>query len=193
VFVQPPCSECGGECPERNHTKAFLTCSEECARVRRNRIGNEQRAAKRAPKLCLDCGAIVTGRNRSVRCTDCALAYRRVQNVKRKAELRALRQANAEANATESRRRSDYALRTNYGISRADYDAMHDAQGGLCAICRRSPVGRGKVDILVVDHCHETGEVRGLLCGNCNIGIGLLDDDPQVIRKAAEYLIRSRA
>lgn len=63
-----------------------------------------------------------------------------------------------------------------------------ETQGGLCAICRLSPVGRGKGDILVVDHCHKRGNVRGLLCGNCNIAIGLLRDDPALVDLAAAYL-----
>ncbi|MFC5359558.1 endonuclease VII domain-containing protein [Azospirillum himalayense] len=60
------------------------------------------------------------------------------------------------------------------------------AQGGVCAICRLVPEGN-----LHVDHSHTTGCVRGLLCRKCNTAIGLLQDDPQILKEAAIYLTRS--
>ena len=67
-------------------------------------------------------------------------------------------------------------------------------QDGKCANCRRPPeqVHRksGKVRDLAVDHCHETKAVRGLLCTDCNMAIGLLRDDPALLRAAADYLDR---
>jgi hypothetical protein len=80
-----------------------------------------------------------------------------------------------------------------YGISLVEFEARAKAQGGLCAICRRLPIGRGKGDLLVVDHCHGRGHVRGLLCGNCNIAIGLLMDDPVIVDAAAAYLRQAAA
>jgi hypothetical protein len=77
-----------------------------------------------------------------------------------------------------------------YGITPTDYQAMHKAQGGCCAICRRPGNGRWKE--LAIDHDHKTGAVRGLLCGSCNKAIGCLLDDPSVVRAAAAYLERSR-
>lgn len=78
-------------------------------------------------------------------------------------------------------------FRSKYGITTAERDAMAKAQGHACAICRR-PDGTGKSEALHVDHCHRTGKIRGLLCGECNRAIGLLGDDPDRIRAAAEYL-----
>lgn len=72
-----------------------------------------------------------------------------------------------------------------YGLTVAEYDALLEAQGGACAICRQPPA-HGKR--LHVDHDHETDVVRGLLCLPCNRAIGLLRDDPEVARRAAEYL-----
>ncbi len=46
---------------------------------------------------------------------------------------------------------------------------------------------------LVIDHCHSTGAIRGLLCSNCNTAIGLLSDNPEIIRKAADYLEKERS
>ena len=70
-----------------------------------------------------------------------------------------------------------------YGITPEQYEEMETAQAGLCRICERVPVTS-----LRVDHDHETGRVRGLLCHDCNSGIGLLGDDRERIMRAAIYL-----
>ena len=73
-----------------------------------------------------------------------------------------------------------------YGITDTDYAAIYEAQGGRCYICRRAT---GKTKHLAVDHNHETGEVRGLLCGPCNRGvIGHLRDDIDALHRAIVYL-----
>lgn len=81
-------------------------------------------------------------------------------------------------------------LRSVYGITLDDYDTMFDAQDGGCAICHvegwTQPYG------LVVDHDHETQEVRGLLCDACNTGLGKFKDSPEVLSAAAEYLEKRR-
>jgi len=76
-----------------------------------------------------------------------------------------------------------------YGITREQYLALWREQGGVCAICCRPP--RGAL-LLSVDHDHVTGHIKGLLCQPCNVSIGLLRDDPKVIRRAAEYVARTR-
>lgn len=77
-----------------------------------------------------------------------------------------------------NRRRS---LQYRYGLTVEQYDAMMASQNGACAICK-------SVVPLVVDHSHTTNEVRGLLCNNCNGGIGLLRDDVTVLTSAITYL-----
>ncbi|MGW7330551.1 endonuclease VII domain-containing protein [Streptomyces sp. NPDC054840] len=72
-------------------------------------------------------------------------------------------------------------LKRTYGISEAQRDEMIAAQGGLCWICLKAPA-------VHVDHCHETGRVRGVLCFNCNSAIGKLGDDPDTLRRAISYL-----
>jgi hypothetical protein len=84
-------------------------------------------------------------------------------------------------------------LLANYGITLEQYEAMLLSQGGGCAICgAKSCVDRdprsGKPRKLHVDHCHASGRVRGLLCSNCNKGIGLFADVPERLRAAAAYL-----
>lgn len=71
-----------------------------------------------------------------------------------------------------------------YGITADDYAAMMESQGGLCRVCRKPP-SRTR---LAVDHNHETGTIRGLLCQNCNRGLGLLGDDPALMRALADYV-----
>ena len=77
-------------------------------------------------------------------------------------------------------------LRHKYGITRAEYEAMCLAQDNLCAICRRPNNTKNKK--LVVDHCHQTGRVRGVLCDDCNQGIGRLGDSYANVLRAVEYL-----
>ncbi len=73
-----------------------------------------------------------------------------------------------------------------YGLSLDEYDAMLTCQQGRCAICHAQPS-----DIhLAVDHDHSSGRVRGLLCSDCNLGIGLFRDQASLLVAAAEYLTR---
>jgi hypothetical protein len=74
-------------------------------------------------------------------------------------------------------------LRTKYGITPEQYDEMLERQGGGCAICGKPP---GDI-ALHVDHCHETGRVRGLLCFSCNAGLGQFRHDPDLLGRALEY------
>jgi hypothetical protein len=69
-----------------------------------------------------------------------------------------------------------------YGIGDAEVAAMIEAQGGVCAICE------GPLDNPHVDHDHATGKVRGILCFNCNAGLGKFRDDVDVMAAAVEYL-----
>lgn len=84
-----------------------------------------------------------------------------------------------EARRKQSRRRY---IQGEYGLTDEQYQALWEAQGGLCAVCRR------RFQKLQIDHCHETGAVRGLLCGNCNFAIGRLGDTPAALMRAVNYL-----
>ncbi|MDQ4132357.1 MAG: endonuclease VII domain-containing protein [Actinomycetota bacterium] len=76
-------------------------------------------------------------------------------------------------------------LKRKYGITIEQYEAMLALQGGTCAICRRPPAPNTS---LHVDHDHETGEIRGLLCFTCNNFLGDVEEDLQRLRAAAGYL-----
>lgn len=80
-------------------------------------------------------------------------------------------------------------LMRKFGITGADYDAMLAAQGGTCALCDRTAADQKRYTaFLHVDHCHDTGRVRGLLCDQHNLLLGRFNDDPALLRRAAEYL-----
>lgn len=79
----------------------------------------------------------------------------------------------------------------DYGITLEDYKRLLEAQGGVCAICKRPETKQinGKVIPLAVDHDHVTKLVRGLLCARCNTGIGQFEDNVDFLLAAADYLI----
>lgn len=93
---------------------------------------------------------------------------------------------------TANRRR--WNLQKLYGITPEDYSAMLADQGGVCAVCRQpEPDAHGRTGTrfsLSIDHCHDTGRVRGLLCQKCNRAIGLLGDNVELLRSAIRYLER---
>lgn len=80
-------------------------------------------------------------------------------------------------------------IKAKYGMSFKDYERLAEAQGRKCAICA-SPEPSGR--LLNIDHDHQTGKVRGLLCASCNRGIGLLGDSSERVAAAARYLASSR-
>ena len=86
--------------------------------------------------------------------------------------------------------RTYYMLRWRYGISRERYEQLLVQQNGVCAICRAGETAKmyGKVTKLAVDHCHSSGEIRGLLCANCNIILGRAQDSIETLRAAIKYL-----
>jgi len=79
--------------------------------------------------------------------------------------------------------------RTRYGISLKDYDDLMASQAGSCAICGTTSGYAGQPgSLLFVDHDHTTGAVRGLLCRDCNTGLGAFRDNPVNLARAAIYL-----
>ncbi|CCF85406.1 endonuclease VII domain-containing protein [Nitrolancea hollandica] len=88
------------------------------------------------------------------------------------------------ANKYYKKKQRAQQLKKKYGITPDEYKALLVEQRGGCAICGQPPIDKA----LAVDHDHETGTVRGLLCAPCNKGIGLLKDRSEVLTAAAEYL-----
>lgn len=117
-----------------------------------------------------------------------------------KAASRQWRKDNAErVKRNNAERKPEVARRNNrrwwlrlYGLDEQQYQALLDEQGGTCAICRQPETWidsrTGQPRQLAVDHDHRTNRVRGLLCGKCNRGLGLFDDDDARMAQAARYL-----
>jgi hypothetical protein len=80
-------------------------------------------------------------------------------------------------------------LKRRYGVDYNEYIQLHNEQEGRCKICTDFIyTERNSDNQAVVDHDHETGEVRGLLCRDCNTGIGMLKDDANILESAIKYL-----
>ncbi len=123
---------------------------------------------------CTDCGVGIVRPPSGTRTTCVECSYKR-----------------SRALARESRWR--HLLWEKYRIREADYFSLLKSQGGVCAICGGPPKGQGEINgRYSVDHDHETGAVRGLLCSPCNTGIGHLKDSADLVAKALAYLSVSR-
>lgn len=96
-------------------------------------------------------------------------------------------QRKAKGRTTTPEQNRQYSLKSMYGITPQEYDALYAAQQGRCKICGvdEAKASRGK---LFVDHHHLTGAVRGLLCHHCNAGLGLFRDSPELLDAAKTYL-----
>jgi hypothetical protein len=108
-------------------------------------------------------------------------------NEERKEYRKAWYQANKARIAVRGRARN---IEAKYGLTSDQWDDVFARQGESCAICRtNTPGGAG----WATDHCHETNRVRGILCNNCNLGIGLFADDTARLRAAIAYLLEDGA
>lgn len=112
-------------------------------------------------------------------CKKCQAEYIQSYKTKQGERLRnKWRLASRKYHTTDKRRCK--TLR-KYGLREKDYNIMYDLQEGLCKICSSNLT-------LVVDHCHSTNVIRGLLCNNCNMGLGAFRDSGELLLKAIEYL-----
>lgn len=89
----------------------------------------------------------------------------------------------------------DLQLRRLFGITLEDYKKLLTEQGGLCSICKgKNPKdSMKKGEYFSVDHDHSTGQIRGLLCGSCNVGLGHFGDDINRLQAAIDYLSRRKS
>ncbi|PZG06804.1 endonuclease VII domain-containing protein [Nonomuraea aridisoli] len=154
----------------------FRRRSQESYRKRRAEQGKVVRERVQVPedhKFCPRCSEIKPradfGRNRTAKdglttyCKQCHTIVARENKAKNHGSERS------------------YLLRYRYGITDDDFARMLARQGGLCAVCRAVPG-------TFVDHCHRTGQVRGVLCFNCNNGLGHFGDNTVLLELAALYL-----
>lgn len=133
---------------------------------------------------CGSCG--VPNTNGFVMCDACRTRTNANNKAWKKANPDKLReyQARSDKKRTPEYKRH-YQYKRAYGITLEAYNALHEKQNGLCAICARPERER---KVLSLDHDHDTGEIRGLLCSNCNKGLGFFDDNAALVRAAHEYL-----
>jgi hypothetical protein len=83
-------------------------------------------------------------------------------------------------------------LKELYGLTHDQYTEKLASQNGVCAICGNGHSGRLNAKHLSVDHDHDTGMVRGLLCSKCNMGIGYFKENHEILQKAIDYLDKWR-
>ena len=127
-------------------------------------------------------------------CKYCMAAYRLAHREKNLVYQRQYRKANVEALKDTHRKKylkhgRKHLLEKKYGITEEIYSQMLTNQSGCCAICLTNNPGTG-LDFFCVDHDHVTNHVRGLLCVDCNTGLGKFKENPITIREAALYIER---
>jgi hypothetical protein len=82
----------------------------------------------------------------------------------------------------------DYHYKNRYGISYEEYKEKLAAQNYSCEICGSTHVENERMKTLVVDHCHTTGKVRGLLCHSCNVALGAAKENEDILIACVSYL-----
>lgn len=162
----------------------------------------EVAAVARGPKLCRRCGSVkgpsefpldrAAAHGRRSHCAACLLVVSKSYWDSLGLEERRRRRSDKDTNR---RIHWEWRLKTVFGITVDEYNQMLERQNGLCAICRNpeTAVRSGRVLPLSVDHDHETGVVRALLCGNCNAGLGQFKDSPELLTLAALYVSTHKA
>jgi hypothetical protein len=110
---------------------------------------------------------------------------REEKNRKHREKYKSDSEYRAKSLATSKRNRYKHHLKSQYGLTKAQVVLLSQQQGNRCAIC-----GRDFIVTPVVDHNHGTRQVRGLLCSECNLGLGKFQDDPKRLDNAARYLRR---
>jgi hypothetical protein len=134
---------------------------------------------------------------KSDRCAVCSRAEVSARWHRKSPEEKRRRWDKGRTSAHVRRQMRDSILRNRYGISIEEYEAILASQGGVCAICGGTEVFINRVSrrrdrhvmgSLPVDHCHRTGEIRGILCSRCNFVVAYARDNPDTLDRAAAYL-----
>ena len=142
-------------------------------------------------KSCSKCYEVLTldnfyvrkdGRHRT-ECKKCIKKRNEKYHQKNKDKIK---QVNKEWAKNNKKRIRDTKLKRKFGINLEQKEKLFEQQGQCCAICKA--IQNNKKRDWDVDHCHETSVVRGILCSNCNRGLGLFQDNPENLLNAYEYL-----
>lgn len=182
-------------CPRRRHFKGYPKPYIHGHGPAGNRYVQPGRVKRIADGLCGACGAPRGDNGTPSLCRSCAQRhsqYARAARERRTALGLCAWCCDPNDNTTGPqkyyclrcvKRRTDSNRKSEYGITSEEYDSFFKKQGGRCAICNQTSKRR-----LAIDHCHDRGFVRGLLCSNCNTGLGLFRDSPERLRNAALYI-----
>lgn len=130
------------------------------------------------------------GKTKTSRCIECLKPQMAAYRASHRNRLNQYHKDYYRSNRLENRKKNRDA---KYGLAPGFYESRLAALQGRCEICGRTEVGDQLLEIngfktLVVDHCHDTGEFRGLLCRRCNIAIGQLGNCPDIAARASAYL-----
>lgn len=92
----------------------------------------------------------------------------------------------------KSVQKRNHSLKQNHNLSSMEYEKMLEAQNNKCLICGTTESKTLLHPWLCVDHCHQTGKIRGLLCSKCNAGLGYFEDNTEFLQNAIEYLKKNK-
>jgi hypothetical protein len=184
-MVEKICTKCGIKKPITSFYKAtrdgkdgFRSDCKECYRIDYV-LTESRRAYQREYKKTEKSRALA----RAWRAKPENIEKARIYNQKRNSTPEVKARMRERINTPEVKeRRKGYTRKTKYGITPEEYSTMHASQNGNCAICEKN------FETLCVDHDHDTGRVRGLLCQSCNKFIGLAFEDISILNASIDYL-----
>ena len=149
--------------------------------------GKAWREANKLAGMCPECGKRPCLRDRK----SCRVCLNKVRDTQKARKLAGLCYACGKRPPAKVKSKcsqcSDKARFKRTGFTREMYDDFYKVQEGRCAICGGDGVSH-RCAGLTADHCHATGDPRGLLCGFCNTALGGFKDDPELLRAALRYL-----
>jgi hypothetical protein len=140
--------------------------------------------------LCLKEKPLSQFYSKQGKCKECCKIASKEWNLNNKEKRRSIHKKWSDRNRDYIRKTTRAAqLKSLYGITVSKYNELLSLQNGVCAICQTPPNMNGRTNTnLHVDHNHKTGSLRGLLCSRCNLSIGKFEDNPLLLRAAADYL-----
>lgn len=121
-------------------------------------------------------------------CKVCRKKYRQQPHVRSQTSIYNKAERKKDPEKTKERDRK-YTLSRYWGMTPEEFEKLLNDPGRKCKICKR-PERSSEKKPLVIDHCHTSGRIRGLLCDDCNRGIGLLKDSPDILQNALDYLVQ---
>ena len=191
------CVRCGGHLPRSNFSKTGHGPNgrdSHCKPCRNDYMREYMRARNgTVVRSCMGCGGEVVGK--ALRCHSCRVAERNRKNRERTAAAQEERICRVCLGIFRSRRSTTCSPRccgrvtlyARYGLTPESYRELLISQGGRCAACRGEFGAKGPQ----IDHCHDLGHVRGILCTSCNLAIGHAKDDDARLFDLAVYLARA--